>query len=68
MREGVLEHVGQLRIEGALVDQLDSLQLPQILLEVSGQIGRAFQEAQGEFAADHRGGLDGSPGPLRQAV
>jgi hypothetical protein len=66
--EGVLEHVGQLRKDPALVDQLDGLQLLQELLGPATDVGDPVEEAARELASDDRSQLQGLLGGLLQPV
>ena len=66
--EGVLEHVGQLGEEPALVDQLERGQLAQEPVGPLADLGEAVDEAAREFATDDRGELERALGGLGQTV
>ena len=53
MREGVLEHVGELRVQRLLVDELEAAERLDLRSHAVAGLGDPFQEAQCELAADH---------------
>src|SRR5262249_1488076 len=59
VRQGMLEHVGELWVERPLVDKLNRLQLAEVAVELSLELGRPIQQAHRELASDHGGGLEG---------
>src|SRR5207245_10207487 len=64
----VLEDVLELAEAALLVDQLDSLELAQALLELLLEIGDAFEERQRELAADDGRRLHGPLLRVRESV
>ena len=68
LREGVLEDVFQLWIEGLLADDLQSHQIPQVDSQFLPQFHDAPQEAESEVPANDGGHLEGAFEILAQAV
>ncbi len=58
VREGVLEHVGELRVQRLLVDELEAAERLDLRPHAVAGLGDPLQEAQHELAADHGRDLD----------
>ena len=68
VRQRVLEHICQLRVQRLLVDQLQSAQLVDVDADPIAGLGDAGQQTQGELPPDHGGDLNGAARLLRQAI